>query len=195
MPFSRISSRARQRATADAPGEVRVSGRIDVRASAVRRGQALAHPAGRGWTWHVRGHIGSLAAASLVLASATSAAAGDALRAGLYEVVTQIAMPNVETGLRHATRSERRCLGEGDLATLFPVLDEPGLRHCRLDAAGVEVGEHHFAVRCEGDLVTSGVARWQLGPGRALGVLELRLGGKNMTLSEHVTATHIGDCD
>src|SRR5690606_8973937 len=47
---------------------------------------------------------------------------------------------------------------------------------------------------CENSIETTGTARWQLGERIIRGTLDVKLGGKNMTLYQRVTGTPVGDC-
>lgn len=125
----------------------------------------------------------------------TPARADTGLRPGLYDVSIEIGMPHLDENLRYATRRERRCIAGLDLASAFPVLEEPGLRHCRLEEGGANDGVATYVLRCAGDTSITGTAHWELARGRARGTLAVRLGGKNMTLSQRVAATRVDDCD
>jgi len=47
---------------------------------------------------------------------------------------------------------------------------------------------------CEGGHGTTGRAIWQLGRTHSVGTLSVKLGGKNMTFSQRVTARALGAC-
>ena len=44
------------------------------------------------------------------------------------------------------------------------------------------------------DMAPTGDARWQLGPDTIAGTLNVRLGGKNMTFYQRITARAAGVC-
>jgi hypothetical protein len=48
---------------------------------------------------------------------------------------------------------------------------------------------------CTGSHGTTGSARWELGAHQLRGLLNVRLGGKNMTLYLRITATEAGQCE
>ncbi len=132
--------------------------------------------------------------AILMAGAFASAHASQSLRSGLYEVTTETVMPHLEEGLRYATTRERRCLSDSDLASAFPALRQGALKGCALgDATRIEDSVSYRLV-CAGGQEATGTAQWLLGADRSTGRLDVRLGGKNMTFSQRVTATRLGDC-
>jgi hypothetical protein len=110
----------------------------------------------------------------------------------LYEMTTATGMPHLDENLRYAVVHERRCLDAADLSRTFWMLDDVSLQDCRL----VRQDPSHYRLQCSGGHGTSGDARWQLDDADALrGTLDVRLGGKNMTFWQRVTARAIGRCD
>jgi len=120
--------------------------------------------------------------------------ATDAMQPGLYEVIAETVMPHLEEGLRYATTRERRCLSEGDLASAFPMLSHDAMKGCALGRETRHEESVSYRLVCQGRQETTGTAQWLLGPDRVTGRLDVRLGGKNMTFSQRVTANRLGDC-
>jgi len=118
--------------------------------------------------------------------AAAAWASGEAPRPGIYDITARTQMPHLEENLRYATVRERRCLQAHDLATLFPILRHPSLKGCKL---GID-----YALTCASPQVATGSARLDTAPGRISGNLEIKMGGKNMTFSEHIDAVRQGDC-
>lgn len=133
--------------------------------------------------------IPAVLACSLALAS-------EAVPHGLYDVTTVTAMPHLEENLRYATTHEKRCLGLADLASssVFPVLSHAALKDCRLDHESRQEDSIAFVLTCDGGHGTSGGARWRIGERQLSGTLSVKLGGKNFTFYQRVTATYVGDC-
>ncbi|QAZ39490.1 hypothetical protein C1M51_08625 [Methylibium sp. Pch-M] len=134
-----------------------------------------------------------VAGAPAVGAEADAPADGTALQAPrrLYEVSTETGMPHLEENLRYAVRSEQRCLAADDLSTVFWMLQDVSLQDCTLD----KLSDDAYRLRCSGGHGTTGDARWQFGTDGALvGRMNVRLGGKNMTFFQRVTATPVGPC-
>jgi hypothetical protein len=129
---------------------------------------------------------------SVLLAS--SAGSGATPQPQLYAITTETAMPHLEENLRYATTRERRCLDEGELWTAFPMLHYAALKDCRLEQESRQADAVSYALVCEGGHGTTGHATWQLGPTQSTGTLSVKLGGKNMTFSQRVTATVLRAC-
>jgi len=112
----------------------------------------------------------------------------------LYEIVTETAMPHLEENLRYATTHEQRCLDENELWTSFTILQYAALKDCRLEQERRQEDAVSYALVCEGGHGTTGRATWQLRRAHSIGTLNVKLGGKNMTFSQRVTATALGAC-
>jgi len=130
----------------------------------------------------------------VLVTGGTADAAPDAMPAGLYELTTETVMPHLEEALRYATTRETRCLGRADLATAFPILAHDALRGCLLEPRDPGQDRDDYVLVCGGTGGAAGSAEWQHHGGRLRGTLNVRLGGKNMTFSQRVTATPIGPC-
>jgi hypothetical protein len=107
-----------------------------------------------------------------------------AAESGVYDITARTEMPHLEENLRYATVRERRCVRE--LASLFPILQHPSLEGCRL-AGDLLV--------CTSPEVATGSVRLDEAPGQLTGVLEVKMGGKNMTFAQRVEAVRLGDCE
>ena len=112
----------------------------------------------------------------------------------LYEVVTETGMPHLEENLRYATRVERRCTDLQELMTSFWMLGHVSLQDCELVEASEDPEGALFQLKCSGGHGTTGSARWQFSPSGASGTLQVRLGGKNMTFYQRITAKPLGKC-
>lgn len=113
----------------------------------------------------------------------------------LYEVTTATSMPHLDESLRYATRTEARCIDIRDLSGEFWMLREVSLQDCRLHKASESADAAGYVLMCDGGHGTTGTATWQLGQGAIAGTLNVRLGGKNMTFYQRITAKPIGSCD
>lgn len=131
--------------------------------------------------------------AALVLAAAASERDAT-LRPGDYEIVAQTVMPHLEENLRYATVRERRCLQSEGLASLFPVLSHDSLAGCALDRANRQDEAIRYQLVCQRPDVASGSAWIRLSPGRIEGLLEVKMGGKNMTFEQRIRAMRQGEC-
>jgi hypothetical protein len=123
-----------------------------------------------------------------------SAGVTETMSPRLYELITETAMPHLEENLRYATTHEQRCLEEHELWSAFPVLHYAALKDCSLEQEQRQEDAVSYALVCKGGHGTTGHATWQLGPARSTGTLSVKLGGKNMTLSQRITARALGAC-
>jgi hypothetical protein len=143
-------------------------------------------------TWVTSTSRGVLAV--LVLAG-LPARAGEVLPSQLYELTTETGMPHLEENLRYTITRVRRCLMHQSLATAFPILAHPALEGCRLEGEARRDEIVSYVLVCDGGHGTRGTAHWRLGARESHGTLEVRLGGKNMTFYQRVTAASLGRCE
>jgi hypothetical protein len=132
-------------------------------------------------------------AASLLCAVAW--ASGEAVEPGIYEIVAEIAMPHLEENLRYATTRERRCLHGHELSSVFPILHHQSLEGCKLGDESRRDNTIRYLLVCASPQVATGVARLDASPGRVAGVLEIKMGGKNMTFAQRIAAVRQGECE
>lgn len=118
------------------------------------------------------------------------AATGNAL----YEITTETGMPHLEENLRYATTHERRCISRHALFTAFPILTHPALKGCQLESPTSRGDLLSYALVCDGTHGTTGTAIWRVAPQRLRGTLHVKLGGKNMTFYQRITAVSQGEC-
>jgi hypothetical protein len=119
---------------------------------------------------------------------------GDTFPAQLYEVTTETVMPHLEENLRYTTRHETRCLARLPLAAAFPILGHPALKGCTLAHETRDEETVSYVLVCTGGHGTTGGAIWHIDEARIHGTLNVKLGGKNMTFSQRVTALPRGIC-
>ena len=113
----------------------------------------------------------------------------------LYEVTTATGMPHLDENLRYATVTQKQCLDTRDLASVFWMLKDVSLQDCKLVKVSESAETAAYQLQCSGGHGTTGEATWQLGPAAIAGTLNVRLGGKNMTFYQRITARPIGPCD
>lgn len=131
-----------------------------------------------------------LLAGALYLAQARA----DDLAPQAYDLAIETTMPNLEQALRYATTHEQRCMGSRDLHAAFPLLRHDSLRGCGLEPEKSDGATMSYALVCGSGNVASGAAVWRLDGKRLRGVLDIKFGGKNMTVSQRITARSLGAC-
>ena len=136
----------------------------------------------------------ALAALGIVTASATAMPATPPTSPALYVIRTETGMPNLENNLRYAVVTEQRCLDPGDLSGAFWMTGHVALQDCALVKTDQTDDAASYALSCSGGHGTTGQATWQIGADALTGTLHVRLGGKNMTFFQRITATPLGEC-
>ncbi|MEQ8234888.1 MAG: hypothetical protein RLW61_03110 [Gammaproteobacteria bacterium] len=131
---------------------------------------------------------GLVTGAALVTAPFTVCAVDAVYPPGQYELAWQTVMPHLDE-MRRITDRETACL-DGDPQGLFPVLRQPALRGCRLQP----LDGGRWQLTCRSAAVASGSATLENTGAGISGDLAIKMGGKNMTFSQHVTATRRGSC-
>jgi hypothetical protein len=118
----------------------------------------------------------------------------DAAPPQLYELTTETAMPHLEENLRYANTTRRQCLAMAQLTTAFPILHHPSLEGCKLDNEQRRPASLSYQLVCTGGHGTTGNAIWHLDEHQIRGTLDVKLGGKNMTFFQRITAIPLGKC-
>ena len=126
--------------------------------------------------------------------AAASLSAAQTQPARLYEVVTETGMPHLEENLRYAVTRENRCLTDEELVSAFPILKSASLADCKLQRKRRDAHVNIYLLVCNGGHGTTGNASWRVGEQLIVGQLDVKLGGKNMTLFQRVTAKPLGQC-
>jgi hypothetical protein len=124
----------------------------------------------------------------------TLAWAAELMPPRLYEVTTETVMPHLEENLRYSNTHGKQCLAHQDLAVAFPILSHAALKGCKLERESLLDDIESYLLVCEGGYGTTGSATWRLGTHPIRGTLVVKLGGKNMTFYQRVTATPVGEC-
>jgi hypothetical protein len=130
----------------------------------------------------------------LIALTASCVHASDTAPAHLYDVTTETGMPHLEENLRYAVTREAQCLARADLASAFPILRHPSLTGCALREEGDKDDTISYVLVCEGANGTTGSAKWLVGKRVIRGTLDVKLGGKNMTVFQRVTGTLVREC-
>ena len=124
----------------------------------------------------------------------SSAPAAEETPRRLYEITTETTMPHLEESLRYTNTREQRCLAQDQLWSAFPVLQHAALKGCRLEQESRQQDALSYALICDGGNGTTGRAIWQPARNQLRGTLHVKLGGKNMTFDQTVTARPLGEC-
>src|SRR5687768_1152812 len=105
----------------------------------------------------------------------------EAIPPGIYEISTEMLMPHLEENLRYAKTRERRCIRDHVASDFFSILRHQSLNGCKLAAGNRSGDTMYYPLTCNGGQETTGTAQLSAGADRVDGVLEIQMGGKNMT--------------
>jgi hypothetical protein len=137
-----------------------------------------------------------IAGAQLLAALATAAAAAGepALAPGLYQIEVRIALPNVQDVA--APMVFTRCISVPDVQSgrAFALLSDNPLKACDLVDYRVTDARAMYRIACPGPNKGSAVGMFELAPSAYRGVIDMNMGGKNMTMSETQVGRRTGDC-
>jgi Protein of unknown function (DUF3617) len=130
----------------------------------------------------------------LAVLGMSSSHAGETMPPQVYEITTETGMPHLEENLRYTTQHEKRCLTHQTLATAFPILGHPALKGCTLQNETRQEDAIYYTLVCDAGHGTTGQAIWHVEDHRIRGTLNIKLGGKNMTFYQRITAVPSGRC-
>jgi Protein of unknown function (DUF3617) len=117
------------------------------------------------------------------------------LNPGTYELTVETLLPHLEENLRYATTHQRHCLGTQEATTLFPILRHQAFAGCVLAGGQTVEDQLEYSLECSNREAATGVAHLSVSPTGVNGVLEIKMGGKNMTLSQRITGPRLGACE
>lgn len=141
--------------------------------------------------FHHKLHLAALAACECLACRAAPVS----LPPGRYDVTTQTVLPHLEENLRDASARTQRCLATQDAATVFPILLHEAFAGCSLDADASTAPGNRYLLRCANPQAASGAASFEPGAITFRAQLDIKMGGKNMTLLQRVHGRRIGSCE
>jgi hypothetical protein len=130
----------------------------------------------------------------LTVAIASVCVSSETFPTRLYEVTTETGMPHLEENLRYTITHEKHCLKGQELAVAFPILSHPALQGCSLQDETRKDDTVSYSLVCTGGHGTTGEATWVINEHQIRGTLNVKLGGKNMTFYQRITALPLGAC-
>jgi hypothetical protein len=144
--------------------------------------------------------MGSQAGATTILfltamtGAALAASAAAALDAGQYEVSVRLDLPHVDNA--GAVRTELICVtaGQDDAHGLKVLSANNPLGGCAASNIREDGGTLLFDIICPGANAATGAARYTLRTQDFDGVIAMKMGGKNMTMTERQSGRRTGSC-
>lgn len=142
---------------------------------------------------------GSLLMQLLIAPLPLPAAAADTdgippIPAGRYEILSTMHMPHMDKMRRHEDH-QTVCVSGGDAAALFPVMRHNAFDGCALRQENHKDDRYYYRIDCGSRLQATGTAVLDTGRKPLEGEIKATMGGKNMTLSQHIRASYQGACD
>lgn len=138
----------------------------------------------------------SMFAISTILAIANPSFAADEtlLSPGEYEVNMRLELPNIED--MGASKTAKICVISGDEGShgLVVLSDNNPLGKCPVSNIRQDADAFRFDIVCPGGNAALGWAKYVLWPDRFDGTIKMKMGGKNMTMTERQTGHRIGAC-
>ena len=147
-------------------------------------------------TWEMLQRALAIAAAvSMTLTTLANTAELAALQEGSYEVIVRLELPHVED------------IGASRVATICVTNTDPGGRHglvvlsennplakCPISNVRQDGDTLTFDIICPGGNAAVASAKYILTPQRFEGRLSMKMGGKNMTMTETQSGHRVGEC-
>ncbi len=124
-----------------------------------------------------------------------SANAGAALRDGSYEIEVKLELPYIlDTNTRKIVKL---CLNSNKSVAfgLAVLSDNNPLGKCPVSNAVVSVNNLSFDISCPGVNAARGHASYLINQNNFRGRIKMKMGGKNMTMTEVQVGHRIGNCD
>ena len=110
---------------------------------------------------------------------------------GCYEITSRTVLPHLDE-MRRINKVVEVIIEDHDANGFFPVLQSPSFNGCALVAAN---SRDSLALICETVSAASGYATLaQTSASSLKGDLYVKMGGKNMTFSQHITAVKRNHC-
>ena len=132
-------------------------------------------------------------ACSLVfLAGAAKADDLALLRPGDYEVQMKLELPHIENAA--VTKTSRICVTQGGTHGIVVLSGNNPLVTCPASDIRQNGDELTFDLICEGRNQAVAWAKFKLGSDFFTGAFDMKMGGKNMTMTERQTGKRVGDC-
>ena len=137
------------------------------------------------------------AVASLALHPCVLLAADAEVPAHRYEIASTMLMPHLDE-MRRQVSHHTRCIKDDRPTELFPVFEQHALRGCTLGYEKVITtatgARHDYVLSCASARVASGTASIESAGQKRVGMLAVKMGGKNMTFSQRIEAQRGARC-
>lgn len=114
------------------------------------------------------------------------------LQSGEYEVQMRLELPHVED--MNVQRAAKVCITETGTHGIVVLSENNPLVRCPAENIKESAGELTFDLICEGHNQAVASAKFRLHRERFDGAFNMKMGGKNMTMTERQSGKRVGDC-
>ena len=112
---------------------------------------------------------------------------------GIYAVESQMVLPHLDE-MRRVSQHQSPCIANSDATLFFPVFHQPAMTGCALHREKIGADTVDYKLTCASVNGATGTAKLTIRGEHVKGELKAKMGGKNMTFSQHIDATRTGDC-
>lgn len=126
----------------------------------------------------------------LFVVPATASAGG--IKPGEYEVQMRLELPHIED--MGVQKTAKVCITSSGTHGIVVLSENNPLVRCPASNINERGGELTFDLICEGHNQAVARAKFDLFPGRFSGAFDMKMGGKNMTMTERQSGKRVGDC-
>jgi hypothetical protein len=136
-----------------------------------------------------------LCAGTAISGACLGAETAAALEPGEYEVSVRLELPHLENAA--AAKLVRICVsgGDGSAHGLMALSDNNPLSRCPASNIREDGGTLSFDIVCPGGNAAIGSAKFATRAQGFEGAIAMKMGGKNMTMTEHQSGRRMGDCN
>lgn len=103
-------------------------------------------------------------------------------------------MPHLAENLRYTTTHSQQCLDQLNAASLFPILSQPSFAQCKLVQSSRALDNSVFELVCQNQSAATGTALFVINRESFRATLNVKMGGKNMKFSQHISGSKISAC-
>jgi Protein of unknown function (DUF3617) len=137
---------------------------------------------------------GAMMLLAVVMSPPPATASDMRLQPGSYHVEVRLELPHLSAA--DATKDVSICIDEsaGPAAALRVLSTNNPLADCPVHGRTITGGTVRFEVACDGPNAAKGSAVFELTQDSYRGRIAMKMGGKNMTMTEHQTGRRLGPC-
>ena len=135
------------------------------------------------------------------LANTGNAQSDIVIPAGEYELIANVVLPNLQDHLTGSETRQKRCLHQQPASDLFPLLKHPSFTGCTLKngtskkQANNNIKNYNFQLICINNDAATGTASILVEQGQFSAQLNVKMGAKNMTMTQNLVAKKISGCE